>query len=120
MPRRRRRAGCGRRCQEVAELLGAAEQDLIAFDAFPPAHWSELPQHQSPRRLYREIGRRTDVIGVFPGDRSPIRLIELLRLEQNDEWLVGRRALSDAAMEPLLEMRLHRAGDLDLEAVPLL
>jgi hypothetical protein len=73
-----------------------------------------------PRRFCREIGRRTDVIGVFPGDRSPIRLIELLRLEQNDEWLVGRRALSDAAIEPLLEVRLHRASDLDLEEVPLL
>ena len=106
MPRRRRRAGCGGRCQEVAELLGAAAQDLIAFDAFPPAHWSELPQRQSPRRFYREIGRRTGVIGVFPDDRSPIRLMELLCLEQNDEWAgrspgpVGRRDSGRSGQAP--------------------
>ncbi|MBD0283536.1 MAG: IS256 family transposase, partial [Thermoleophilaceae bacterium] len=35
-------------------------------------------------------------------------LVGMLCLEQNDEWLVGRRYLSAAAMEPLLEKRLHR------------
>ena len=32
----------------------------------------------------------------------------MLCLEQNGEWLVGRHYLSAAAMEPLVEMRLHR------------
>jgi hypothetical protein len=49
------------------------------------------------------MGRRTDVVGVFPDDRSLIRLVGMLCLELNDEWLVSRRYLSAAAMEPLLE-----------------
>ena len=32
----------------------------------------------------------------------------MLAIEQNDEWLVGRRYLSAGSMEPLLEQRLHR------------
>jgi hypothetical protein len=32
----------------------------------------------------------------------------MLCIEQNDEWLVGRRYLSAGSMEPLLEERLHR------------
>src|SRR5215212_481253 len=32
----------------------------------------------------------------------------LAAIEQNDEWLVGRRYLSAGSMEPLLEERLHR------------
>jgi hypothetical protein len=32
----------------------------------------------------------------------------MLAIEQNDEWLVGRRYLSAGSMEPLLEERLHR------------
>ena len=31
----------------------------------------------------------------------------MLCIEQNDEWLIGRRYLSAHAMQPLLEKRLH-------------
>ena len=39
-------------------------------------------------------------------------------IEQNDEWLVGRRYLSARAIEPLLEERLDRTEEeaLQLEA----
>jgi transposase-like protein len=69
-------------------------------------------------RFNKEIGRRTDVVGIFPDERSLIRLVGMLCLEQNDEWLVGRRYLSTAAMEPLLEQRLHRNTTPDREEVP--
>jgi putative transposase len=36
-------------------------------------------------RFNREIGRRTDVVGIFPDDRSLIRLASMLAIEQNDE-----------------------------------
>jgi putative transposase len=66
-------------------------------------------------RFNREIGRRTDVVGIFPDDPSLIRLAAMLAIEQNDEWLVGRRYLSAGSMEPLLEERLHQ-HDTDKEA----
>ena len=70
--------------------------------------WSKL-RSTNPLELFnKEIGRRTDVVGIFPDDCSLLSLVEMLCLEQNDEWLVGRRYLSAAAMEPLLEKRLHR------------
>lgn len=56
-------------------------------------------------RLNREIGRRTDVVGIFPDDASLIRLATSLVIEQNDEWLVGRRYLSLDSLAPLLEER---------------
>ena len=105
---------------KVAELLAAAEEDLLAFYAFPPAHWTKLRSTNPLERFNREIGRRTDVVGIFPDDRSLIRLVGMLCLEQNDEWLVGRRYLSRAAMEPLLEKRLHRDPTHDTEEAPAL
>ena len=105
---------------KVAELLAAAEEDLLAFYAFPPSHWSKLRSTNPLERFNREIGRRTDVVGIFPDDRSLVRLVGMLCLEQNDEWLVGRRYMSRAAMEPLLEKRLHRDTNLDAEGVPAL
>jgi putative transposase len=96
------------RLPKVAAMLGDAEEDILAFYAFPAAHWSKLRSTNPLERFNKEIGRRTDVVGIFPDDRSLIRLVGMLCLEQNDEWLVGRRYLSAAAMEPLLEKRLHR------------
>jgi len=93
---------------KVARLLTEAEEDILAFYSFPPAHWPKLRSTNPLERFNREIGRRTDVVGIFPNDASLIRLVGMLCLEQNDEWLVGRRYLSAAAMEPLLEKRLHR------------
>jgi len=48
----------------------------------------------------RESGRRIDVVGIFPTRRakslSLVRLADMLRIEANDEWLVGRRYRSRA------------------------
>jgi Transposase, Mutator family len=44
---------------------------------------------QPVERLDRKIDRRTDTVGIFPKDRSFIRLARLLCIELNDEWLVG-------------------------------
>jgi putative transposase len=93
---------------KVAALLEAAEEDILAFYAFPADHWRKLRSTNPLERLNREIGRRTDVVGIFPDDAALTRLATMLCIEQNDEWLVGRRYLSAGSMEPLLEERLHR------------
>jgi putative transposase len=104
---------------KVAGVLEAAEDDILAFYAFPADHWRKIRSTNPLERFNREIGRRTDVVGIFPDDRSVIRLASMLAIEQNDEWLVGRRYLPAASMGPLLEDRPHRANDEeDLELQP--
>src|SRR5918994_1466153 len=82
------------RLAKVATLLEDAEADILAFYAFPSSHWRKLGSTNPLERFNKEIGRRTDVIGIFPDDRSLIRLAGMLCIEQNDEWLVGRGYLS--------------------------
>src|SRR5262245_46305267 len=86
-------------------MLERAEEDLLAFYAFPADHWRKLRSTNPLERLNREIGRRTDVVGIFPDDAALIRLATSLIIEQNDEWLVGRRYLSLDSLGPLLEER---------------
>ncbi len=62
-------------------------------------------------RFNREIGRRTDVIGIFPNDRSLIRLAASIVIEQTDEWLVGRRYLSAHSLEAVLDQEEKQDKD---------
>lgn len=86
---------------KVAGLLEEAEEELLAFMAFPAEHRSKLRSTNPLERINREIGRRSDVVGIYPNDASVIRLSGALLLEQTDEWLVGRRYLSAESLSKL-------------------
>jgi len=98
---------------KVSELLTGAEEDLLAFYRFPQAHWSKLRSTNPLERVNREIGRRSDVVGIFPNDASAIRLAGAVLVEQNDEWLVSRRYLSEES----LALVLADSGDAQPEEV---
>ena len=86
---------------KVALLLEAAEEELLAFMAFPREHWAKLRSTNPLERLNKEIARRSDVVGIYPNDAALVRLAGALLLEQNDEWLVGRRYLSAESLAGL-------------------
>ncbi len=89
------------RLPKVARLIEEAEDDVLAFFAMPSEHWTKLRSTNPLERFNREIGRRTDVVGIFPDDASVIRLVSMLAIEANDEWLVGRAYISKKSKTPL-------------------
>jgi transposase-like protein len=91
---------------KISALLADAEDDLIGFYAMPAEHWPKLRSTNPLERVNREIARRSDVIGIYPNDAALIRMAASLLIEQNDEWLVGRRYMSEASMALVLE-RAH-------------
>jgi putative transposase len=88
---------------KVCGLFEEAEEDLTAFYLLPREHWTKLRSTNPLERVNKEIGRRSDVVGIFPNDAAAIRLAGALLAEQNDEWLVQRRYLSAESMTLILD-----------------
>jgi len=108
----------GQSAPKVARLLAEAEDDLLAFMAFPAEHWTKLRSTNPLERVNREIGRRSDVVGIYPNDAALIRLAGSLLIEQNDEWLVGRRYLSEESMQAVLARANDAETVVEVSALP--
>lgn len=91
------------RWPKAAELVAAAEEDVLAYMNFPLEHWTRIYSTNPLERLNKEIKRRTNVVGLFPDEASVIRLVGSILLEISDEWQVGRRYFSKESMRQLIE-----------------
>jgi hypothetical protein len=110
----------------AAQRLLAAQDDLLAYRAFPREHWTRRSSTNLLEQLNREVTRRTDVAGVFPAVPAVLRLVGAVLVELDAEWQVERRSCSLESMQlnkissasapvdrrPLTNPRTGRAGGL--------
>jgi transposase-like protein len=73
-----------------AELLEDAEADALAYLDFPAEHHAKLRTNNVQERANAEIKRRTKVVGVFPSEKSMLRLVGSVLLDVNEDWACGR------------------------------
>ncbi len=90
------------RWPRLAALMDESEHDVLAYLGFPAQHRAKLHSTNPLERLNKEVKRRADVVGIFPGEASIVRLIGAVLLEANDEWQLQHRYLQVEAMAELL------------------
>ena len=98
------------RLPRVSAALLEAEEEILAHMEFPTEHWKQISSTNPLERLNKEINRRTRVVGIFPDEKSLIRLIGAVLAEQNDEWAVSRKYMSRHSLA-----RIYQASTSEIE-----
>ena len=91
-----------KRWSKAAQLVRSAQDDILAYMAFPTEHWKRIYSNNPLERLNKEIKRRTQVVGVFPDVPSVMRLVGAVLVEIDDDWQAAtRRYFSQETMHKL-------------------
>lgn len=69
-------------CGILARDLGAC----LTFYRFPQMHWKRLRTSNVIERAFREVRRRTDVVGRFPGEAAALTLIWATLEQDRLKW----------------------------------
>ena len=91
---------------KIGPLMAGAKAEVLAFAAFPRAHWQKIWSTNPLERINKEIKRRSRVVGIFPNEASAIRLVGAILADLHDEWqATDRRYLSEDSMSLLYPQR---------------
>jgi putative transposase len=85
--------------EKVACHLEEHIEECLSCLAFPEPHRRRIRTTNGLERLNQEIKRRSRVVRIFPNERSCLRLVTALAVEQSEEWITGRRYLDMGELE---------------------
>ena len=90
------------RFAKAMEIFEAGIDDVLSYLHYPQPHRVRISSTNPLERLNLEIRRRTRVVGIFPNPAACLRLIGMLLVEKNDDWLTDDKAyltFDDAPLE---------------------
>ncbi len=87
------------RYPEAMEVLAEGLEDSLQFYAFPEFDPRKVASTNVLERMFREVRRRSRVVGVFPSDEAYIRLLTCYLIEYTEDWVTERSYIRKEAIE---------------------
>jgi len=70
----------------ACEVLCTDLADCLTFLRFPQQHWKRLRTSNTLERMFREVWRRTRVVGRFPAERSALSVVWAMLDVDSAKW----------------------------------
>ena len=80
----------GKRFPKAVAVLEAGVGDALTYLSFPGSHHVRLRTTNMLERLFKEVKRRTRMVGVFSNETSASTLATEIALRRSEEWALER------------------------------
>ncbi len=85
----------GKRFPKAVSVFEAGIEEALSYLSFLGGHHSRIRTTNMPERLFKEVKRRTRVVGVFPNETSASTLATEIALRSSEEWALRRYLTMD-------------------------
>jgi putative transposase len=86
----------GKRFPKAVSVFEAGIEDTLTYLRYPGSHHARIRTTNMLERLFREVKRRTRVVGVFPNEASASTLATEIALRSSEQWALKRYLTMDA------------------------
>ena len=86
----------GKRFPKAVSVFEAGIEDTLSYLSFPGSHHARIRSTNMLERLFKEVKRRTRIVGVFPNETSATTLATEIALRSSEEWALKRYLTMDA------------------------
>lgn len=83
---------------KAVSVFEAGIEDALSYLRYPGSHHARIRTTNMLERLFKEVKRRTRVVGVFPSETSASTLATEIALRSSEEWAL-KRYLTIATLE---------------------
>jgi putative transposase len=84
---------------KAVAIFEAGIEDALTYLRYPGSHHVRIRTTNMLERLFREVKRRTKVVGVFPNETSASTLATEIMLRSSEEWTLKRYLSMEALFE---------------------
>jgi len=85
----------GREFPAACEVLSQHLEECLTFYRFPQLHWRSIRSTNALERAFKEVRRRTNVIGRFPGENAALAVVFGVLEEERLKWKGIRMKVED-------------------------